>query len=150
MNNRVRSFWIPSLVTFGATSILLMSIQRLGIEPRVFWYHGLANQVYLPWLIALPLCGAAGVYLSRRAGGPLRASLMSGLFPAIVMLVLLCLVLLVSVFVEQRHFTIWFLTAFLITVCNWVLVPALALSIGAAPASSLGLHKQSRAASTSA
>ena len=44
--------------------------------------------VLLPWLMMLPLCGAAGACLSRRGGGCLWARLASGLFPSIVLLIL--------------------------------------------------------------
>jgi hypothetical protein len=40
---------------------------------------------YLVWLISQPLFGAAGAYLSRRAGAERRTELTASLFPAIVM-----------------------------------------------------------------
>ena len=38
-----------------------------------------------PWLLSLPLCGGAGAYLSRRAGGERPACPAAGLFPVIAM-----------------------------------------------------------------
>ncbi len=147
MNRRSKILWLPGLVAFGTASILLMILQRLtvlrptlllalertvGFRPT-FWWKDQVDVIYLYWWILLPLCGAAGAYLSRRAGGTRFACIAASLFPSIVMLGIFCFVLPVSLVIDKntvvRHHPIYFVLAMV----NWTMVPGLALILGALP-----------------
>ena len=92
MNHRTRTLWLPALISLATAMVFLMTSTQLALEPRVIagqfiTLHTSTTStnypfaVYLPWLILLPFCGAAGAYLSRRAGGQPLARLLAGLFP---------------------------------------------------------------------
>ena len=88
MNHRTKTLWLPGLIGLTASMVWLMILQRATLKPTMTgpWLHsGLAFMPYLVWLISQPLFGAAGAYLSRRAGGEPRTELTASLFPAIVM-----------------------------------------------------------------
>lgn len=147
MNQRSKILWLPGLVAFSTASILLMILQRLtalrpallltlerivGFRPT-FWWRNQVDPIYFCWWVLLPLCGAAGAYLSRRAGGTRFACLASSLFPSIVMLGIFCFVLPVSLVIDKnavvRHHPFYFVLAMVI----WTVVPGLALILGALP-----------------
>jgi hypothetical protein len=129
LNHRTRTVWLPGLTSLGASMAVLMASTRAGLHP-FFLARGLANQVaYLPWLLLLPACGAAGAYLSGRGGGERPARAVAGLFPAITLLVLGSFLTLarVVVFVEPR----WFHTSLAVTL--GVVAPGAALLLGTLP-----------------
>jgi hypothetical protein len=92
----------------------------------------MAVVLYLPWLFALPLFGAAGAYSSRRVGGHNLACLGAALFPSVIMLCLFSLILPVALIVDQP-FTSLRLVAYAVSILNWVVLPGLALLLGAMP-----------------
>jgi hypothetical protein len=64
---------------------------------------GLATLIgYVPWLVALPFCGAAGASLSRRADGERWVLLTAGLFPVIAMASLVGFLMLIGKFVFAK------------------------------------------------
>ena len=66
MNTRTRTFWLPALVSLTAAMAGLTISTLGGLEP-LFVARGWATDVvYVPWLLMLPLCGAAGAYLLPR------------------------------------------------------------------------------------
>src|SRR4029077_19311483 len=94
MNHRTRTLWLPALISLAAAMFFLMISTQIALEPRVIAerfiiFHTSTTSTsysfaaYLPWLILLPFCGAAGAYLSRRAGGQRPVRLLAGLFPGI-------------------------------------------------------------------
>lgn len=134
MNHRTKTLWVPGLASLTLASVLLMALQRMAfLQPRIIWKDGGALVFYFAWWLLLPLCGAAGAYLSRRAGGRGLISVAAGLFPAIVMFAAFCVFLPVSIFVERNAFVMQHPTLFALTILNWTLIPALALLVGAAP-----------------
>lgn len=147
MNRRTKILWLPGLVAFTAASILLMTLQRLimlhpalllGLEHVIpmratLWWKDQVDVIYLCWWVLLPLCGAAGAYLSRRAGGTRFACLAASLFPAIIMLCVFCLVLPVSIVIEKNAFVMQHPLYFVLAMVTWVMVPGLALILGALP-----------------
>jgi hypothetical protein len=93
MNDRTRQIWLPALASLTAANLLLMALSCASLQPRLVterstaWFPGLALMAgYVPWLVAQPLVGALGAWLSRRAGGGRALRLSAGLFPSIVML----------------------------------------------------------------
>ncbi len=134
MNDRTRSLWIPGLASLTGAMGILMLMNRIGIEPRIFWYGSMAGlELYLPWLMVLPVFGGLGAYLSQRANGQFKARLAAALFPAIVLFGFLCLGIIISAAIE-RHLPWRMLPVlFALTVFNWVLLPGAALLLGALP-----------------
>lgn len=147
MNRRTKILWLPGLVAFATASILLMTLQRVimlrpallfTLEPIVgfqptFWWKDQADVIYRCWWILLPLCGAAGAYLSRGAGGTRFACVAASLFPSIVMLCIFCFVLPVGIVIEKNSFVMHHPLYFILAMVNWTMVPGLALILGALP-----------------
>ncbi|MGA2716964.1 MAG: hypothetical protein ABSG41_28085 [Bryobacteraceae bacterium] len=140
VNARTRQLWLPSLVSLTLANALLMVMAKLSLEPRMIvsysmsWYPGGALMLaYLQWLAAQPLTGAAGAYLSYRAGGDRLARLLAGLFPSIVMLGLWCVLIPVSEIVTRHAFVMRHPVYFAVGAMGWVLCPGMALLFGAMP-----------------
>jgi hypothetical protein len=129
MNTRTRIIWLPALVSLIAAMTCLAISTLAGLEPR-FVARGWATYVvYLPWLLTLPLCGAAGAYLSRCAGGERRACLAAGLFPVIAMTSLVGFLTVIGKFVYAKPQWLNFSNAVLLG----LILPGMALFLGAAP-----------------
>ena len=129
MNDRTRHLWLPGLAGLIAAAVLLVLEIRLGIRDS-FVHLPLAMTAIFPWLANMLLCGGVAAYLSRRGGGTRLARLTSALFPAGAFFVCFCLVLVARLFEADPFIT---LSAFAIAACNWVLVPGVALLLGALP-----------------
>ena len=128
-NTRTGTFWVPALVSLTAAMACLTISTLGGLEPR-FVARGWATYVvYIPWLLSLPLCGAAGAYLSRRAGGERRACLAAGLFPVIAMTSLVGFLTVIGKFVYAKPQWLYFSMAVLFG----SILPGIALLLGAAP-----------------
>ena len=67
MNNRTRSLWLPAMANLIVAPGLLMILQKLAVQPRVLWIGDMAMVLYLPWLVTLPIFGAFGAFLAKRA-----------------------------------------------------------------------------------
>lgn len=136
MTNRVKQFWLPSLLTLFLSMGLLMLIQLFGPHP---WAVSMKSgwsliapvaMVYLPWLFSLPLIGALGAYLSLRAGGSQRAMLSSVVFPVLPYLVFFLVALPVMAILNDRlGHNIMFLALF-VGLLAWVVAPGAALLAG--------------------
>ncbi|MFZ0759881.1 MAG: permease prefix domain 1-containing protein, partial [Candidatus Sulfotelmatobacter sp.] len=87
MNPRTKHVWLPGLVSLTAAMVLLTPLIATSMQPRFLGLSPL-QMVFLPWIALLPLCGAAGAYLSRRGGGNRRERLVAGLFPTIALFTL--------------------------------------------------------------
>ena len=131
MNARTKQLWLPSLVSLTTAMLSLMAFTLFGVQPHLYYAHRAVTTLYFPWLAVLPLCGAAGAYLSRRAGGERITCLASSLFPAAALLAVFCFILFVSIFVETDR--VLTLSAFALFVWNWVFLPGAALLLGALP-----------------
>lgn len=129
MNNRTRNLWLPAMANLLGASGLLMLLQKAGFQPRLVWVGPMAMLFYWPWLAALPVFGALGGYLSQRADGPARARFTAGLSPAIVLLATMCLILPWGLAIDG--FSLLRLAYFGLALVNWVVIPGLALLIGA-------------------
>lgn len=128
-NIRTRTFWVPALVSLTAAMAGLSISTLCSLEPR-FLASGWATYVaYVPWLLSLPLCGGAGAYLSRRAGGERQACLAAGLFPVIAMTTLVGFLMVIGEFVYAKPQWLYFLIALLFG----LILPGMALFLGAAP-----------------
>ncbi len=129
MNDRTKHLWLPGLASLIAAAVLLVLEIRLGIRDS-FIHLPLAMTAIFPWLANMLLSGGVAAYLSRRGGGTRLARLTSALFPAGVFFLCFCLVFVARLFETDPFIT---LSAFAIAACNWVLVPGVALVLGALP-----------------
>jgi hypothetical protein len=134
MKNRTMKLWLPGLATGFAAMSTLSILSYAGLEPRIILLGaGESLQLPIPWLLMLPVFGALGAYLSRRADGKRMTRIAAALFPAIVLLAMLFFGAFVSVFVDHRlrEHPLPFL--FGLVTFNWVFLPSAALLLGALP-----------------
>jgi hypothetical protein len=136
MTNRVKQFWLPSLLTLLLSMGLLALVQVFGPNPwlvaRKSGWSLVAPVavVYLPWLLSLPLIGAMGAYLSNRGGGSQRAVFASIVFPVLPYLVFFVFALpVIAIFNDRLAHNIMF-GALFVGLFAWVLVPGAALLAG--------------------
>jgi len=131
MNHRTKSLWLPALMTLlGANGSLALS-QFLGARPHLVWVGNGALSFYWAWLATLPIFGAVGAGLSRRAHAPAGARLAAGVAPALVMLLVMGFVLPWGLAMDGLHF--FRLVSFALGLINWVAIPAVALLVGVMP-----------------
>jgi hypothetical protein len=133
MNARVKNLWLPGFVCLVSAMALVMILGWAGVRPRLVAVGSLSLVLYLPWLAALPLLGAATSYWSRRAGGQRSARIAAALFPAFAMLAICCFVVITSAIFEPNAFIITHPVNVVVTVSNVVVVPAAALLLGSLP-----------------
>ncbi len=132
MNHRTRTLWLPGLIGLTASMGWLMILQRATLKPSMPgpWLHsGLAYMWYLVWLISQPLFGAAGAYLSRRAGGERLTERIASLFPAIVMLGLWVILVAYIVVARYSHVSHQWPLVFA-GALFWSILPGLSLLLG--------------------
>jgi hypothetical protein len=131
MNHRTRRLWLPSLITLLGVSASLALFQFVGVRPHLLWVGRLALTFYWAWLATLPMFGALGAYLSRRAHASMPTRLAAGLAPALVMLIVMFLILPWGLAIDGFDF--FRLVSFGLGLANWVALPAFALLLGALP-----------------
>ncbi|HUA16408.1 MAG TPA: hypothetical protein VMG31_14015 [Verrucomicrobiae bacterium] len=131
VNYRAKSLWLPALITLLGASASLAFFQYIGVRPYLLRVGPTALSLYWAWLASLPIPGALGAHLSRRAQGAATMRLAAGLAPALVMLTVMCLILPWGLAIDGMHFI--HLVSFGIGLLNWVLIPAVALLVGAVP-----------------
>src|ERR1700687_3462250 len=138
MTNRVKQFWFPSLLTLLLSMGLLMLVQIFGPNPWVVGRHernawslvAPVAVIYLPWLLALPLVGALGAFLSLRSGGSPRVAFSSIVFPVLPYFVFFVVALpVMAIFNERLAHSIMF-GALFVGLFAWVVAPAAALLAG--------------------
>jgi hypothetical protein len=138
VSNRVKQFWLPSLLTLLLSMVLLMLIQLFGPSP---WTSGSGNRlrmtpvaiVYVSWLLTLPLIGAMGAYLSIRAGGSPRAVFSSIMFPVFPYLVFFVMGLPLALIFDDHVAHNITIPAFFVGLSAWIIFPAVALLAGGLP-----------------
>ena len=89
--------------------------------------------LHVPWLIALPFIGAGAAFWSQCAGGGVQHRLLSALAPAITFLGIPLIGLPISLVVDRGVPLSLKASACAAFLVSWVLLPSLALLIGAAP-----------------
>jgi hypothetical protein len=139
MTRRVQALWLPAVATILVADVSLDLVTRAGFRPWTipldwhFFHSHHPLQFYVPWLLALPVIGAAGATWSLQRGGRLREAAKVALAPAVAALGLAAgatpIDLLVDV-IGGKHAaehtfcgTAWLLVSF-------VLAPGLALAAG--------------------
>ena len=134
MNTRFLRFWLPALVTsLIGTGLLAFMEEVLGIRPIILRVASEGSMtIYLPWLLTLPVFGFVGAYWSRHAGGATGASILAGIFPALIYLALPFPLWPLALVVDPRTPTMAVVGLFW-CLLNWAVLPCLALLVGALP-----------------
>jgi len=141
MNHRTKTIWLPGLASFALASLFLLGLTRTGLEqPNLVRLASLAPWFYGIWLASQIFSGALGACLSRRAGGTLTARIVAATFPAIVLFSLWAVVIPVSAFAQHNQFVLRNPLSFAFGIFVWVVPPAFALLLGAAPFLRNGEH----------
>jgi hypothetical protein len=133
MNDRVRQLWVPALVTLTLANVALALLLRVHLPLSFVPVGSYASLcLYVPWLLMLPFIGGVGSSLARRGEGRGWKVYFAATFPAVVLGGLFLLILgFVSIFDRNtaRHIQ---LSGFLLGVTGWVVLPTIALLVGAA------------------
>jgi len=131
MNDRTRHIWLPGFVSLTGAVLIFAALVRFGVEPHLYYTRYAALVFYFPWLAGLPFCGAAGAYISRRAGGERIACMICGLFPAFALLISIAsIIFFIPIFGRDGIITP---QALAIVVGTWILVPGALLLLGTLP-----------------
>src|SRR5260221_8666931 len=135
MNHRTKSFWLPALANFAATTLSLLVLTQVSLAPRylVRLNSGLGVSLYVGWLFAQLMFGALGAFLSRRAGETRSARIAAATFPAIVLFGLWAIWIPVSAVLEHNAFVLRHPLYYALGIFIWVVLPGIALFLGAAP-----------------
>ena len=133
MSHTAKALWVPgmSVLVFSAAMLLVMT----RLVPPTAWV-GPRPPVLLVsiWLFSYLVFGALGAYWSRRAGGSLADRFLAGIFPLTLHLATFILPIFVTMFSTVRRFPEHLEPAWLLKVAIvWVVIPGVALAIGALP-----------------
>lgn len=134
MATRTRQLWVPGFLTLILSMLLLMTLQRLGFTPRLLWGGSSQILFYVPWLVALPFCGALGAYVSSRAGGSRGTAALASVFPVLALTLAFLLMFPIGFAMEvvrgtQGDFSV-VAGALLRDGIGWLLMPGAALLAG--------------------
>jgi hypothetical protein len=129
LSTRTSIFLLPSLVSLTTAMAALTLSTVLAVQAQVEARGFSTFVAYIPWVLVLPLCSAAGAKLSRRAGGGPRARIAVGLFPVSAITALVALLVATDRFVFANPHAFYFSTSLIFG----VMLPCVALLIGALP-----------------
>ncbi len=129
VNDHVKRLWLSVTVTWLGTILSLVVLERID-HPELILRRPIPIWFSLPGLATLILVGAAGACLAQRANAPRKTRLVVATSPALLLGIML-LLLLPWRFAGDGY--LWPLTFFAIDVENCVVVPGLALLLGALP-----------------
>jgi hypothetical protein len=128
-NDRIKRLWLSVTVTWLGAMLSLMVVDRAD-HPSLVLRRPIPVTFPLPWLATLILVGAAGAYLAQRADAPRKTRLVVATSPALLLGIVMLLLLPWRVIVDGYP---WAFTFFALDVENCVVVPGLALLLGALP-----------------
>ena len=133
MSHTAKALWVPgmSVLVFSAAMLLVMT----RLVPPTAWVGPRPPVLLLGiWLFSYLVFGALGAYWSRRAGGSLADRFLAGTFPLALHLVIFILPILVAILSDVPNFPEHLDPAWLLrTALLWVVIPGVALAIGALP-----------------
>lgn len=131
MNPRVKGLWLPGLLTFTLCMVLLELCQRFGPAPLVLnLEHPPVLLFYTRWLLTLPIAGALGAYLSKRAGASLRTALLASIFPVLPFGVVFLIAIPAGLLLSRALAHHIVAASFLNLMTGWVVAPGAALLAG--------------------
>jgi len=128
MTDRVQQLWLPGLLTFTLSMVLMELVQKFGPAPHILSLDRRTPVLmfYTAWLFVLPLAGAIGAYLAKRAGGSPPMALLSSIFPVLPFAVVFMVA--IPVGLAMGHGPVP--AAYLTMTIGWVLAPGVALLAG--------------------
>ncbi|HUA16407.1 MAG TPA: permease prefix domain 1-containing protein [Verrucomicrobiae bacterium] len=129
MHDGSKRLWLSVTVTWLGAIFSLMVLQRID-HPSLTLRRPIPVAFCWPWLATLVLVGAAGGYLARRADAPRKMRLVVAISPALLLGIAMLLFLPWGATLNGYP---WWLIFFAIDAENWVVVPGLALLLGALP-----------------
>jgi hypothetical protein len=130
MNDRTKQIWIPGVLGLVVSLGWMILLQALGSWMHTSTkYPGMALFPNIVWLASLPFIGAASGYLSKRAGSTRSVCIAAAIFPSIAMSLVWVLVLAVVLVRKLPIENIGFSSGF----AHAVIIPGIALLVGAAP-----------------
>jgi len=132
MNYRSRSLWLPALINIALAATLLIISDKIRAHSVVVRLGRIELPFPVLWLLTLPICGAVGAFLARRAHGSAVVRLIAGLAPSLVWMAVFCIIGLVFAF-DWRVFRGFPMNDFAMSALSWVILPALCLLPGALP-----------------
>jgi hypothetical protein len=133
LNRRTRSIWLPAIVNLTLTTGLLFMLDRLNLEePGLATGGNIAKAFRIFWLLPLPVLGAVGARLAKRAHASRAERLIAGVAPSLVWLAVLAVLGLVFT-LDHRDFEGVSLHDLTLSAVGLVILPALALMLGAMP-----------------
>ena len=134
MEKRIRQLWIPGFFALILSMLFLMTLQKLGFQPRLVWSGPNTILLYVPWLLSLPFFGALGACVSSRAGGSRGTVLLASIFPVLALAVAFLLMFPIGFTIERitgNHVDFSFVaTALLRDGIGWIVIPGVALLVG--------------------
>jgi hypothetical protein len=129
MNARTKNLWLPALASLLGASLAMTLLQRVGFRPGLLRAGPAQVAFYWPWMLALPLFGALGAHLSRRAGGAVWTRVTAALAPVLWLFLLTILVEPLELASKGPSQLIYFGYG----MAEYVAIPGLILLMGAAP-----------------
>lgn len=137
MGTRVRQLWVPGFLTLILSMLFLMTLQKLGFQPRIVGSGLNAILFYGPWLLSLPFIGAAGAYVSSRAGSSRGTVLLASVFPVVALTAAFLFMFPIGLAIERitgNHVDFSIVaTALLKDGISWIVVPGALLLAGGLP-----------------
>lgn len=132
MTNRVTQLWLPGLLSFGLSMVLLELAQKFGPRPIILDLDKGTPilMFYISWLLILPLAGAMGAFLSRRNGGSVRMVLVSSIFPVLPFAVVFMITIPIGLMINHSLAHHIVTAAYFSLSVGWVLAPGIALFVG--------------------
>ena len=131
MTNRITQFWLPGFLTFALSMSVLELVQKFFPQPFMLRLdHPPVLLFYVPWLLTLPLAGALGAYLSKRAGASPPMALFSSLFPVLPLAAIFLIAIPVGLVISHMLSHSIVAAAFLTLGIEWVAVPGAVLLAG--------------------
>jgi hypothetical protein len=131
MTNRITQFWLPGFLTFALSMSLLELVQKFFPQPFMLHLdHAPVLLFYVPWLLTLPLAGATGTYLSKRAGASPPMALFSSLFPVLPLAAIFLIAIPLGLVISQTLSHGIAAAAFVTLGVEWVAVPGAVLLAG--------------------
>jgi hypothetical protein len=134
LSHHMKSLWLPGLTMLGCSATFLLGVGWLF--PGEWWANrsGGADVAAATGAILLyVLLGAFGAAWSRRVGGTWRERLGAGLLPVALHVAVAVLAIVAGIFTEFQQHPEHAFNLQLRVLVVFVIVPGLALSIGAAP-----------------
>jgi hypothetical protein len=128
-NDHVKRLWLSATVTWLGTILSLVVLDRID-HPELILRRPIPIGFPLPGLATLILVGAAGACLAQRANAPRKTRLLVATSPALLLGIVLLVLLPWRVAFDRSP---WALHFFAIDAVNLVVVPGLALLLGALP-----------------